>query len=70
MSLNNNTVSKRIDEMAKDVETQLAEKMVSKKFSIQMDESIVRNSEAVLMSYVRYIMTMVNLLKRCCSVKH
>jgi hypothetical protein len=57
MPLCNITVSRRIDEMAKDVETQLVEMFRSRKFSIQIDESTVRNSEAVLMAYVRYIDT-------------
>jgi hypothetical protein len=40
--------------MARDVETQLVEKLRSRKFSTQMDESTVRKSEAVLMAHVRY----------------
>lgn len=55
MPLSNNTVSRRIDEMAKHFETQLVEKLRSRKFSIQMDESTIRDSQAVLMAYVRYI---------------
>ncbi len=55
MPLSNNTVCKRIDEMSGDVEAQLVEKLKSRKFSIQMDESTVRDSEALLMAYVRYI---------------
>jgi hypothetical protein len=54
MPLSNNTVSKRIDEMAKDVKTQLVEKLRSRKFSIQMDESTASNSEAVLTAYIRH----------------
>jgi hypothetical protein len=38
MSLSNNTVSKRIDEMAEDVEAQLVKKLRSRQFSIQMVE--------------------------------
>lgn len=55
MPLSNSTVSKRIDEMATDVETQLIEKLRARKFSIQMDETTLRDSEVVLMAYVRYI---------------
>jgi hypothetical protein len=40
--------------MANDVDTQLVEKLRSRKFSIQMDVSTVRNSGAVLMAYIRY----------------
>ena len=55
MPLSNNTVSTRIDEMGKDVENQLIEKLKSRKFSLQMDESTIRDSEALLLAYVRYI---------------
>lgn len=48
MPLNNNAGSKRIDEMAKDVETQRFEKMRLRKSSMQMDESSVRGSREVL----------------------
>lgn len=37
-----------IDEMVKDVETQLVEELRSRKTSIHTDESIVRDTEAVL----------------------
>jgi hypothetical protein len=47
MPLGNNTVSTRTGEMVRAVETQLVEKLRSRKFSIHMDESTVRNSEAV-----------------------
>jgi hypothetical protein len=40
MPLSNITVRKRIDEMAKDVETQLVQNLRSRKFSIQMDETV------------------------------
>ena len=55
MPLSNNTVSNRIDDMAKNVEEQLIETLKSRKFSLQMDESTFRNSEALLLTYVRYI---------------
>ena len=55
MPLSNNTVSNRIDEMGKDVESQLIEKLRLRKFSLQMDESTIRDSEALLLTYVRYI---------------
>ncbi|XP_076042678.1 zinc finger BED domain-containing protein 5-like [Oratosquilla oratoria] len=55
MPLSNDTVKRRIDEMSEDIETQLVEKLKSRKFSVQMDEATVRNSEALLLTYVRYI---------------
>ncbi|XP_029643893.1 SCAN domain-containing protein 3-like [Octopus sinensis] len=55
MPLSNNTVSNRIDEMGQDVESQLIEKLKLRKFSLQMDESTIRDSEALLLTYVRYI---------------
>ena len=55
MPLSNNTVSSRIDEMSKDVEKQLIEKLKIRLFSVQMGKSTLRDREAVLLTYVRYI---------------
>ena len=52
MPLSNNTDSRRIDEMSKDVEIQLIEKLKIRLFSVQMDESTLRDSEVVLLTYV------------------
>ncbi|GFW22023.1 hypothetical protein TNCV_4823051 [Trichonephila clavipes] len=54
MALSKNTVSRRIDEMGEDIEKQLVEKLKTRKFSEQMDESTVRDSEAVLKTCLRW----------------
>ncbi|GFV83731.1 SCAN domain-containing protein 3 [Trichonephila clavipes] len=41
--------------MSDDIETQLVEKLKSRHFSLQMDESTLRDSEVVLLVYARYI---------------
>ncbi|GFT01072.1 uncharacterized protein TNCV_4054641 [Trichonephila clavipes] len=41
--------------MSDDIETQLVEKLKSRYFSLQMDESTLRDSEVVLLVYARYI---------------
>ncbi|CAL1546477.1 unnamed protein product [Lymnaea stagnalis] len=55
MPLSNNIGSKRTHEMGEDIEIQLVEKLKIKKFSVQMDESTLRDSEAVLITYLRHI---------------
>lgn len=51
--LSNDTVRRRIDEMAEDVEVSLCELLVSNKFSLQVDESTLPGYEALLLAYVR-----------------
>lgn len=53
--LSNNIVSRRIDEMAIDIENQLCQDLRTIEFTLQLDESTVRDNEAILMAYVRYI---------------
>ncbi|XP_025406676.1 SCAN domain-containing protein 3-like [Sipha flava] len=53
--LSNDTVRRRIDEMAEDVEISLCELLVSTEFSLQIDESTLPNNEALLLAYVRFV---------------
>ena len=53
--LSNNSVSRRIDELALDVEQQLCQVLQTTEFALQLDESTLRDNEALLMAYVRYI---------------
>ena len=52
--LSNSSVSRRIDEMAEDVEKQLIAHLQVKKFALQLDESTLRDNEAILLAYVRF----------------
>ena len=53
--LSNSTVSSRIDEMANDIENKLCDELKTTQFSLQLDETTLRDNEALLMAYVRYI---------------
>lgn len=53
--LSNNSVQRRIDEMAENIEESLCEYLKTCKFSIQLDESTLPTNEALLLSYVRFI---------------
>ena len=53
--LSNNTVSRRIDEMATDVESKLTILLKKSKFALQIDESTVIDNKAILLAYVRFI---------------
>lgn len=53
--LSNNTVSRRIDEMATDVEFKLTNVLKKRKFALQIDESTVTDNKAILLAYVRFI---------------
>ena len=52
--LSNSSVSRLIDAMAEDVEKQLMAKFQVKQFALQLDEATLRDSEAILLAYVRY----------------
>ena len=52
--LSNNSVSRRIDEMADKIKGNLVAELKSTKFALQVDKSALRGSEAQLLGYVRY----------------
>ncbi|GFT39827.1 mariner Mos1 transposase [Trichonephila clavipes] len=52
--LSNDTVSRRIDDIAEDVEQQLFGKLREKLFSIQLDEATDSNKDAHFIAYVRF----------------
>ena len=55
ISLSNNTVQRRIDEMAVDVESSLTDFLKTSEFSLQLDESTLPNNDALLLAYVRFV---------------
>ncbi|GFY24806.1 SCAN domain-containing protein 3 [Trichonephila clavipes] len=52
--LSNDTVSRRIDDIAEDVKQQLFGKLRDKLFSIQLDEATDSNKDAHFIAYVRF----------------
>lgn len=52
--LSNDTVARRIGDIAEDVQHQLLEKLRDKLFSIQLDEATDSNKDAHLIAYVRF----------------
>ncbi|GFV74381.1 SCAN domain-containing protein 3 [Trichonephila clavipes] len=52
--LSNDTLSRRIDDIAEDVEQQLFGKLRDKSFSIQLDEATDSNKDAHFIAYVRF----------------
>ncbi|KFD58633.1 hypothetical protein M513_00326 [Trichuris suis] len=53
--LSNDTVQRRINAMAQDVEDTLSSWLRQSEFSLQVDESTLPGNEAVLLAYVRFI---------------
>lgn len=53
--LSNNTISRRIHDIAEDLNDQLIEKLKGKEFGLQLDEATDSNSDAHLICYVRFI---------------
>ena len=46
---------RRIDEMSVNIENKLCDYLKENQFSMQIDESTLRNSESLLLCYVRFI---------------
>ena len=53
--LSNNSISRRIDKMANEITGTLVAELKPTKFALQVDESTLRGSEALLLGYVRYV---------------
>lgn len=53
--LSNSSVSRRIDEMAADIENQLVSKLRVNEFSLQLDETTLPDNSAFLMAFVRFL---------------
>ncbi|XP_063813110.1 SCAN domain-containing protein 3-like [Pseudophryne corroboree] len=53
--LSNNTISRRIQHMAEDLNDQLIEKMKGKDFALQLDEATDSNKDAHLICYTRFV---------------
>ena len=53
--LSDNTMKRRIDEMAADVEVQLITRLKNSPLAIQLDESTTVANESLLLGWVRYI---------------
>lgn len=55
LPLSDTTIMRRIDEMAVNVENKLIHILKNSSFSLQLDESTIVDSNALLMAYVRYL---------------
>ncbi|XP_050527964.1 SCAN domain-containing protein 3-like [Daktulosphaira vitifoliae] len=55
ISLINDTVSKRTDEMAGEIENKLINYLRENNFALQIDESTLTDNKAILLAYVRFI---------------
>ncbi|XP_076032500.1 zinc finger BED domain-containing protein 5-like [Oratosquilla oratoria] len=53
--LSNSSVSRRIDEMAADVESELVLKLQVKEFSLQLDKTTLPDKFALLMAFARFL---------------
>ena len=55
VSLSNNTICRRIEDMGVDVSDQLICRLKDNEFAIQLDEATFGNHDAYLICYVRYL---------------
>ncbi|KAL4107763.1 hypothetical protein QTP88_018055 [Uroleucon formosanum] len=55
ISLSNNTISRRIQDISDNINDQLIDKLRNKNFAIQLDEAIDNNKDAYLICYVRFV---------------
>ena len=55
VSLSNNTLQRRVDDMAQNVEEKLCTILQGTEFSLQLDESTLPTNECLLLAYVRFI---------------
>lgn len=59
MSVSDDTISRRIQDMAEDVNDQLIEKLRRNDFTIQMDKATDSHDDAHLICYVRFVVNKV-----------
>ena len=67
--LSNDTVRRRIDDIADDMEVQLVTILRTTNFSLALDESTVRDCEALLLAYARFQHEFVEEMLFCKSLK-
>ena len=53
--LSDNSVQRRVDKMAENVEETLSKMLMTTEFSLKLDESILPGNESLLLAYVRFI---------------
>ena len=53
--LSDNSVQRRVDKMAENVEETLSKMLTTTEFSLQLDESTLLGNESLLLAYVRFI---------------
>ncbi len=53
--VSNDTMSRRIHDIANDIEEQLIEKIKGKRYALQVDEATDSNKDSLLIAYVRFV---------------